>query len=282
MLHVPVPNEWGIRLDTHPGRITSTKGVSVTPAQNSKGSYFQIISGASLTFDVYAIEVVILANNVSAAIRDAVVDIGTDVAGGTTYTVVIPDLIGSDAGTLAGETIVPYRYYFPLGIKAGSSIGARAAVNNATVGTLRVFCILYGKPNRPEQVRVGSVVQALTVNLAGSRGTTVVPGTTSEGSWTSLGTLTRDAWWWRLGLGIADATITGVSYASDLSAGAAGGDKMILEEVITHAYGTEQVTTIHPYGQGVREIAAGETIHGRIQCATNADSTVSMIAYALS
>ncbi len=47
-------------------RPASAYGLSVTPGNNTKGSYGQLISGASLTDDVYGIYVNINSNTVSA------------------------------------------------------------------------------------------------------------------------------------------------------------------------------------------------------------------------
>ncbi|MGH7949134.1 MAG: hypothetical protein ACREQF_07925, partial [Candidatus Binataceae bacterium] len=117
-------------------RPAANMGATVTPAQNSKGSYAQVFT--ALAFDAYFIAIQINSNNAAAAARDTIIDIGVDPAGGTSYTVLIPDLLGSCASNLAAISATAgcgIWYYFPLWIKAGSTIGARASVNNATVGT---------------------------------------------------------------------------------------------------------------------------------------------------
>jgi hypothetical protein len=281
MLIVPHAPEFMARLDSHAGRITTTKGASITPGNNTKGSYAQIISGASVTFDVWAIEVHFHANSVSAAARDTICDIGVDKAGGTSYTVAIPDLgVGQPNAITGGQ--VTQRYYFPLFIPAGSSIAARSSINNATVGTHRAFAILYGKPKYPHLTKVGHVVEAIGVTAGSSRGTTITPGTTSEGSWASLGTVTRDAWWWQMGLFANDTTLNTASTTDcDLSAGGSGGDLMVLENVTWWTTSAEVSTWQTPVN-AVTEVAAGSTIYGRGQCASTPNSSCSMIAYALS
>jgi hypothetical protein len=282
-LHIPAVAGYGWRVSSFTARPVNSPGTSVAPGNNTKGSWSQLLAGASVTSDVWLVHVNFHAVSASAAIRDCIADIGIDPAGGSSYTVLLPDLLCSCAGSIALSTGMGIDYLFPIHIPSGASVAVRFSVNNATVGSARCWIRCYGKPEHPELTRKGQVCQAIGITAASSSGTAVTPGTTSEGTWTSLGTLTRQAWWWQLGIGIADATMTdNILYACDLSAGSAGGDSMIIEDQMVGSNSAEQLTYRAPLGQGARTMAAGVSVFGRMQCSGTADSALSMAAYAVS
>ena len=263
-------------------RPASAIGTTVTPGNNTKGSYAQLISGASLTNDVYGILLNFNNNFLATASRSTICDIGYDPAGGTSYTILIADLLASCAGTLCAdrEANGGINYYFPLFIKSGTSIGCAASVNNATVGTLRCQATFYCKPKHPESVKVGSYVESLGVTAASSSGTAVTAGGASEGSWTSLGTTTKPAWWFQAGHSTDVLIASNLGYYIDLSAGAAGGEKLLEENTLVRVNNTDdsmgKVLSI-PLGG---EVPSGTEIWGRAQCSGTGE-TASMMAYAL-
>lgn len=276
--------EYTWRLDTHgPGaRPSSALGATVTPGNNTKGSYAELIDGALVVNDVWAIEITINSGNASIQARDILVDIATDPTAGTSYSVIINNLLGSMAGGMRNFDGCPIRYLFPLYIPAGSSIAARASVNNATVGTVRVLATLYGLPTIPARTRRGTSVQTIGAVTASSRGTAVTSGTTSEGAWTELGTLTNDAWWWQFGVGFNDSSMGGNLYGIDLSAGASGGDVALMDELFASATNLEALTFETPAFKARRRIAGGSKVWGRMQCDGTPDDSPSIAAYALS
>jgi hypothetical protein len=273
--------EWQLSAHGFATRPTASMGISITPGNNAKGTYVTLISGANLVNDVYGILININSNAVSAAARDALIDIGTDPAGGTTFTAVIPNLLGGSASTsiLIGGG---HWYYFPLAIKAGSTIGAAASVNNATVGTLRVNCIVFGKPTRPEMCKTCQRVTAYGITTASSSGTAVTPGTTSDGTWTSLAaTIAERNWWWQVGVGINQATITAVGYTADLGVGDATNKRIIIQDQyyagdIAENWG---MVGLNPVNQGAYDTPSGVTVYGRLQASGTAVTGLSMAAY---
>lgn len=285
MLHVPYgPGFQTIIHGPAAARPVATYGVSVTPAQNAKGSYAQLISGASLTDDVYFIEITIHSNTVSTAARATILDIGYDPAGGTSYTVLIPDLLCSAAciGMANREGSVGFRYRFPLFIKSGTSLAAAASVNNATVGTLRCYVRLFCKPKHPEAVKVGSFVESLGVAAATSQGTAVTPGTTSDGSWTSLGTTVRDTWWHQVGASMNNGAIAGnLAYFNDLSAGAAGGEQLLVDNCLLYTNSNVEAVALPDQWPLGGNVVGGATLWGRSQCSGTPDSGFTMMAYCL-
>lgn len=265
-------------LNTRPA---AALGATVTPGNNTKGSYAAVLTSGNVSRDVFGLLININSNAVSAAGRDALVDIGVDPAGGSSYTVLIPDLLGSCAA--------PYNigqggcwYYFPIWVRSGSSIGARASVNNATVGTLRCSITAFGSPRDHRSARVGTKVQAIGITAASSRGTTVTSGTTAEGAWTSLGTLTDAAWWWQIGMGVNDTTMSALSYHADLSVGNASEKTMVIENANITTTAAEQLNMGPNFVDCQKLTPSGSTVYGRLQCSGTADSALSLAAYAMS
>jgi hypothetical protein len=285
-LHVPGFGEFGWVLSSHAAtRPAANMGITITPAQNSKaGAYSEYIDGALVLFDVYGIKLNFNTGDRLGASANMIVDIGVDVTAGTSYTVLIPDLLVTHAA--------PYNigaggvwYYFPLFIPAGTSIAARASIDNATVGTLRSMIYLYGKPRYPEQVRVGRRVEALGEVTATSEGTVVVAGGAAEGTYTSMGTLTRDAWWFQCGFGSSDSSLTaGQIYDWDVAVGDATNKRLVSTEplgrtIITGA--AEQVSHVNSMENASLDGKAGQTVYIRGQCSGTVDTDTTCIVYAL-
>lgn len=265
-------------------RPAAALGATVTPAQNSKGSYAQVFS--ALARDVFFLAININSNNVAAAARDTIVDIGVDPAGGTSYTVLIPDLLGSCAsslGSLSASAGVGIWYQFPIWIKSGSTVGARASVNNATVGTLRVRGFAFGSPKRADLVKVGTKCTAYGITAASSAGTAVTSGTTSEGAWTSLGSIATPTWWWQLGVGVNDGTMSALSYFADLGVGDASNKFAVIENEAIMTSGSEALCKEGSVPGCMFETpSSGQTVYGRLQCSGTADASLSMAAYGVS
>lgn len=264
-------------------RIAGAYGATITPGNNSKGSYVQIFS--ALAEDCYGIRININSNFVTTAARDTIVDIGVDLAGGTSYTVQIPDLLGSCAGGLlpaAGTETFGITYYFPLFIPAGATIGARGSVNNATVGTFRVWAQVFGKPRRPDLVKVGQKVLAYGITAGSSTGTAVTSGTASDGTYTSLGTASEPGWWWQVGFGVNDASMSRIVYTGDLAHGDASNKHLIFEDLlITHNSDESQHFGLNIIGAD-HLVPTSDVLYGRLQCSGTSDSNMSMAAYGVS
>lgn len=281
MLQIPFSDfDW--KLSSSPNtRPAAAFGTSVTPGNNTYGSWAEVISDTSVVNDVYGVLININSNNVSAAARDAIVNIGTDPAGGTSYATIIPNLLCSIASPLLGAANVcgGVWYYFPLFIPAGAAIAAQASVNNATVGTLRVWMTLFGLPRRPHATKVGHYVTSVGINTGTSSGTAITPGTTSEGSWTSLGTPTLPHWWWQWGWGVNDLSTSNLGLFLDLSYGDATNKIIIVEDSLVVTDSAERM--LKPLDGAYAEVDASIEIFGRAQNSTTNDSSYSMATYGL-
>ena len=176
------------------GRPAVPQGTAVTPGTGAYGSWAQMV--ASTTDDTYGI--LICANNwaVSAASRNGLFQIGVDPAGGTSYTVVIPSLIAGNS-SVYNDRGGGLWYYFPLFMPAGSSIAAQA--RGTVTGNFSVYIQLFQRPANPFARQV-YYVEAL--GASGDGGTSLTPGSTSDGSWVSMGTTAQPLNWWQFGFQI--------------------------------------------------------------------------------
>lgn len=272
-------HEEGSHLTTRPG--TTNWGTQTVPGNNTFGTPVQI--GANLTEDLWAIRFQITGVAASAQGKDCLVQIGFDFAGGTTFPA-SPDRYNSI--TLLASCAGPYNqgggveYFFPLFVPAGTAILARSSVNNATVGSAYVAWHGYGRPKNPESCRAGSFVESLGIVSATSRGTTVTPGTTSDGTAVLLGTLDSDhsCWYWEYGYGCNDTTMSNAALHADLQAGSGG--PFVLQNGLVNTTTSETVNKrasarVVP----IFDVAGGTEIYGRLQSSGTADSNVSMAAY---
>lgn len=278
------PNEWGLIIPsvadgTRPG---VGPGAVLTPGNNAYGSYVQMLAGASVTHDAFGIWINVNAGLVSSQARDTLVTLGIDPAGGTSYTTWIADLLASCAtlrgGSSAGFCGGGIDFYLPVFLKAGTSIAAKASINNATVGTTRVQAKLFCKPSRPESFWSGAFVETFGAVTASSSGTPVTPGTTSEGDWAELGTLTRPIRWLEFGIGVNSAAMTANTYHVDIGIGDATSKRVVIQNAYVETVGVEGI--IKPVGGAFCAGAIGDKIYGRCQVGPNAaDTGVSLVAH---
>ena len=254
-------------------------GTSITPAQNSFGSYTEILSDTSVTRDCYAILINVNSIFTATQAKDSLTTIGIDTAGGTSYVDLIPNLLTSCAGDYGAKGGI--WYYFPVYIPAGSAIAAKGSVNNATVGTQRVAIWLYGAPTNPESLIYGHGVESVGITAASSCGTTVTSGTVSEGSWTSLGTTAKKWIACTCGMGINDGTMSsGNIHHADISYGDGTNQIMLdMDRGFTISTTSEDLNTRGGLYAPFCNVPAGSTIYGRLQVNGTADSGLSMAAY---
>lgn len=240
-------------------------GVAVTPGNNTYGAYSQVMSGAAVTSAAYAIWVNANTINSSGAAKDCLITFGIDPAGGTSYTDFIPDLYFSCASVYAAAATCfgGISYLLPLRIPQGASIGAKASVNNATVGTANVQCRLLCKPSAPESVRCGQTIKAYGSTPASSSGTAVTPANGSEGAYAALGTIgaSERPWAWVMGVGINNATITANSPFYDLAIGDASNKRSVITDLPVATTTVESLTYYCPYVTD--DAAPGEIIYAR-------------------
>jgi hypothetical protein len=274
MIHGLV-NEWGsivtsVADGTQP---STTYGTSITPGtSNAYGSYTSVLS--ALTYDAYAIEI-----NVNNAYTDSVnrgmlVTIGFDPAGGTSFGGLggvtgneISHLLCSGAYAWYSNGIPSggHRFYFPVFVKAGTSIGAKAQTNEGTARTVRVAVNAYCQPSRPDAIRAGSFVRTYGATTATTDGTTVTPGSASEGSWTSIGTTADRIWYLETGIGGRSATQNDSVSHLDVSAGDGSNKRTLLRDIYFLTGATNDWTQKLGCHSTYASIASGDSLYARAQ-----------------
>lgn len=263
-------------------RIVSAWGTTITPGNNTMGTYAQVLSAANVSFDAFGVMINFNSNAVATAARDTICDIGIDPAGGTAYNILLPQLLASCAGVAIGSNGgTGINYFFPVFIKAGSTVACRASVNNATVGTLICRMRILGAPRDARNMVVGSRVVAVGVTAGSSAGTAVTSGQGSDGTWTSLGTIAAgdNPWFWQYGVGINNATMSSTQYTADLAIGDASTKPIVCEDRVWFGGTNETWTDSGPDPFGAFQAAAGAICYGRIQASGTPNSGLSMAAY---
>lgn len=192
-------DNWG----ANPG---SAIGTSVVPgASNAEGGWTQIASGANIAEDCYWLYIQIHSGSTSAATKNHLLDIGIDYAGGTSYTAFLENLQVGASPSLAQAGA--REFIFPIFIPAGTSVAVRIQGSNATAGTVRVVARFYGRPSNPEMVPRGAFAQTFGT-VTNSNGQSFTPGNAADGAWVDLGAVTEPLWWFQMGYGVDNTTIT--------------------------------------------------------------------------
>lgn len=195
-LWIPYAGSWGL---------TGPTGIPLPPVGNSgtivnsgttgsKGSWTTII-GTGLSRPACGIWVRLLQAAASARVNKATLDVGIDYAGGTSFSVLIPDWLvgGSESGSYTGHWA-----WIPINIPEGATLGARVAHSHTTAVATRVVIVPSQFPVYPWMSYSGQY--AHTYGVSGVDGTAVTPGNGTWGSWVAVGsTTTRPYRWWILG-----------------------------------------------------------------------------------
>jgi hypothetical protein len=284
MISSPVMNEFCWKLSSQSTvRPAAAYGDVLTAAgsAHSKGSYVEIFTGAEISTDVWGIWLNLNSADVTGSARTHLTDIAIDPAGGTSYTVKIANLFTAGATDLTVGN--GHYYWFPLFIPAGSSIAAATQCSTAS-GTIRVWAKVYGKPSHPELTRVGTKVTTYGADTGTSAGTAITPGTTNDGAYVTLATPTAKNWFWQFNIGSGDTSQSVTLYWADLAYGAAGSEKLIIEDKPYWHYTTAEESggeLDNPF-ECYRTVQAGTIVRARAQCSGTADSTFTAVAYGLS
>jgi hypothetical protein len=273
-------NDFGWSVDNF-GATYSDAGIGLnSPGHanaNTKGANTAMLS--AIAEDCYGMAIGFSGGNAAATIRRQLTDILIDPAGGTAWTVLIPNLYANSPSLIAGM----YWYYFPLYLKAGTAIGSAHQDLVATTQALRVCIRVYGKPTRPELIKCGTFVETFGAVTASTTGTTVTPGTTAMGSYSaSLGTTVKDLWWWQAGMGFNDSTLVDEAYLIDVAAGDGTNKKLCCENILMVDNNSEQTGKS---AMGVRLpwqfIPAGSFVYMRAAGAVAPQGTPTGIAYGM-
>ena len=259
----------------------TSDGVSVSPGgSNVMGSWTDLMGG-TVAEDSFGIWINVADGQQGSGTTGAkLMDIGIDYGGGTSYTVLIPYL-GFSGEVNTGST--QWRgalFYFPVFMPKGSRLGARIQAKNSTPTTVTVKAKLAQKPSRPGLIRYGTYVDAIGADPTNSRGTVYVPGNSAWGSWVSLGTSLREAWFCVPAF-INDVTSsTNNCGMADFATGNTTSKLTLLPQFYYAHHGSDEVVTgPEPDEMGFHQLPAGSTFYVRAQEHGVPDSNYTAILY---
>lgn len=177
----------------------------------AKSSWSEVISDAAVTTACHGVYVEIAKTATGATDTSAVLDIGTDPAGGTSYSAVISNLLvgfADDPNANVGNGGVQ-QYFVPLEIPSGAAVAIRGQTNGGAALSASVRVSLWGAATGPY-----SGATCTTYGISGTNGTAVTPGNDSTwGSWTSIGgTTAADLQAISLGVQFGSATVNRNAY----------------------------------------------------------------------
>jgi hypothetical protein len=207
--------------------------------------------------------------NTTATIRDTLIDLHPDPAGGTSYAAL--GGISNIFAPQSGNAVQGGRFfYFPLFIKNGSTVGVRAQANNTS--TVRVAAWYFGRPTNPENLACGTYSE--TIGISGNGGTPFTCGNSAAwGSWTSLGTTTRPCWHWTLAWGHNVGTTTAQMYFAELAYSSDGTNMMTIIPCMPMSNpGTAEQSNNSLY-EAFWEVPAGGTLYVRGSASGTAETT---------
>lgn len=238
---------------------------------NTYGSYVEVLSDTTIALDCYAINIYLYNNSVAAANHSGVVTIGKDEAGGTSYTDWIQHLIFPPIESADGIPLAAVTYHFPLFVKAGTAIAAKYASLVAS-STVKIGIELLHTPLNPESLWYGSYVETFGATVGG--GTAITLGTTSEGSWTQIGSNpTRPLHYWQFGAQITDTTMTSALISYDFAVGDAS-NKFIVYEDIRVVSSNNECATVQQMAlpPPFYSVTTGDLLYVRGQHSSTADT----------
>lgn len=212
-------------------------GTSVTVGtSNSEGAWTSVGSSSDISEEVSWMFLRVANGFAIGTARNMLLDVGVDPAGGTAYTEVVSNWVcGSSDTTRAGHPVL----LLPIQIQAGSSVAVRVQGSDSVAATLNVASKFWGKPSAPQAMPSGKYSQTMGT-ITNSNGTSFTPGNASDGAWVSMGTTTKDLWWWQVGVQIDNATMSSHFTYVDIAYGDAT-NKNIINRSITSSSTSENV-----------------------------------------
>jgi len=126
---------------------------------------------------------------------------------------------------------------------------------------VRIGIRAYGQPSAPWLLPVGQYSETLGT-ITNSNGVSFTPGNAADGTWASLGTTTRDLWWFQLGYQVDNGTVTAEFAWIELGAGGSGTQRALLRRA--HAGTTAEAVGD---GMGSQTVWHEGYHHGQIKLA---------------
>jgi hypothetical protein len=265
------PPSWGYCDHNISSTPSASFGTTVASGAGAEGTAASLI--AALTYDVEFLVVQLFQYTTSANARPTTVDILYDPTGGTSYTVLIADILAGQTASTSTATWGGATYMFPVRIPAGSQVAARAHGAAAVSG--RVAIHAYGQNANPGSWWAGQRVTS--IGVSGSDGTSHTPGDSGAySSWTNFGsTLSEDCGALVFAIGSDNATQSALTYLFEFGV---GGQR--IGPPIWVATNTVEVMTVAPTEPIFRSLPAGTQLQVRASCSGTAQ-VMRVAAYAV-
>lgn len=278
MLAVPSGTGSRFRYDNLQLNPSNVPGTTVIPgASNALGAWTQLASNANIAQDIDGFYIQVTNGGTSGQIKQHLLDIGVDPAGGTSYTPVISNLVCGNTPAGIGRGA---EFFFPLRIRAGSSVAVRVRGSNATAGTVRVQAMFYGQLDRPEAFKTGSFTETIGT-ITNSLGHSFTPSNNAVETWTALGTTTERLWWWQFGHQINNSTITAQRTYLYLAYGDGSNKHIITKKMHFGTTGETVGPWINPSLVSINsycDVPAGSTIYIGARCHTTPNTGYNAVA----
>lgn len=250
---------------------------------NTKGAVTQVFS--ALAHDVEHVRVGFSHLSIAATNRSTLVDIMIDPAGGTNWSVLIPDLaVGLNTAILySGQAYpagVPVWLEFPLWIPAGASIGIRGQTAHMGPYYARTYMQLRGGNRNPGAWWCGQRVTALGINAATSRGTVITPVVQPNFSdWSDIGAaLDSDVGAVQMLIqGEGDSIAVNSTYFGQMGAGG-----VAIGQTVVRAYSAEETGFSFPQGLVYSNVPAGTQLQVRASMTASGGQSMDVAAYCVS
>lgn len=255
------------------GAPTTGTTVTITPATAAKGAYTQI--STALPRDTLGIHIMVFAGSTAATIRNILLDVGVDPAGGTAYQPVISNILAGSAFTVASS--MGRNFYFPLRIRAGSTVALRA--QGTTADTFSVIAYLTTGESQPVQTWTGTHSQTIGT-ITGTAGVTFTPGTSAYGAYTLLGTTTRNLKHWTVCVQISNTVIAAKAVYVDLAYGNGTSFVPILNDFLISANDANENIThaLYPLAHHFCDVPAGSGIYIRAAASSAPETGFNAVA----
>ena len=214
--------------------------ITSSATANTKGSWTQI--HAATEFDAYFVELTLHTSSSSGDDTSMLIDIGVDPAGGTSYTVYVPDIL---CGFRGGGP----HFQIPVFIPAGSTIACQNQSIVTGAQTIVVEIYLWGGASmgEPWPQSHGLVVAYGTTSSSASAGTQLSNGV-GEGPWTEIvASTTHPHSGVALGVQGGTSSFASVAWSIDVAIGAGGSEVVLAEEFIVNHGSTESMSTGAPH-----------------------------------
>lgn len=238
----------------------------------SKSSWQNVLG--ALSADAYGLFVQVAKTATSATDTSAVLDIGVDTAGGSSYTAKVSDLLvgfADDTNANNGNGGMQ-QYLLPIKIASGSTVAIRGQTVRGAAQSASVRVAAYLASSGP----LPGTSNCTTYGVSGTTGTSVTPGNGAWGSWTNIGsTLAANTQAIVLGVQCAGATVSRDAFRLEIgvSSAAISGEYVFKTSTTETAHGPSPAIPTYYY------VASGTQLQVRARSTGSSGDTLRVALY---